>query len=220
MKTFSSMRRDFLRTGGVGMAAAAFPAVSFAASAQDAKGFAALAEETSGLLSLSRRSDLLNGIEQRNWQQVWASITLPDMFKLGGSYLQRFPNADSDSAVAAQLRLTASTNDGSRLNILGSIPNHVLGCDHTHLVSDAPYEEYERQMMPTFMAERTAEFKLFIAYRADSLGVRPGDLSSAAERLAAKAFSISHMTNYHDWRSLLLAYASITNQNLKDALQP
>jgi polygalacturonase len=35
MKTFSSMRRDFLRTGGIGIAAAAIPAVSFAASAQE-----------------------------------------------------------------------------------------------------------------------------------------------------------------------------------------
>jgi polygalacturonase len=35
MKTFSSMRRDFLRTGGFGVAAAAFPAVSIAASAQE-----------------------------------------------------------------------------------------------------------------------------------------------------------------------------------------
>ena len=34
MKTFSSMRRDFLRTGSFGMAAAAVPTVSFAASAQ------------------------------------------------------------------------------------------------------------------------------------------------------------------------------------------
>ena len=35
MKTFNSMRRDFLRTGSIGMAAAAIPAVSFAAAAQD-----------------------------------------------------------------------------------------------------------------------------------------------------------------------------------------
>ncbi len=35
MKTFNSMRRDFLRTGSFGMAAAAIPAVSLAASAQD-----------------------------------------------------------------------------------------------------------------------------------------------------------------------------------------
>ncbi|MGA2046924.1 MAG: glycoside hydrolase family 28 protein [Terracidiphilus sp.] len=36
MKAFSSMRRDFLRTGSIGMATAAIPAVSFAAVAQDA----------------------------------------------------------------------------------------------------------------------------------------------------------------------------------------
>ncbi|MGD0892280.1 MAG: glycoside hydrolase family 28 protein [Terracidiphilus sp.] len=35
MKTFNSMRRDFLRTGSIGIAAASIPAVSFAASAQD-----------------------------------------------------------------------------------------------------------------------------------------------------------------------------------------
>ncbi len=35
MKSFDSMRRDFLRKGGIGMAAAGFPLVSFAASAQE-----------------------------------------------------------------------------------------------------------------------------------------------------------------------------------------
>ena len=42
MKSFNSMRRDFLRTGSLGMAAAAIPAVSFAASAQDAGAIAAV----------------------------------------------------------------------------------------------------------------------------------------------------------------------------------
>jgi polygalacturonase len=37
MKTFSSLRRDFLRTGSIGMAAAAIPAVSFAASVKGSK---------------------------------------------------------------------------------------------------------------------------------------------------------------------------------------
>ena len=35
MKTFNSMRRDFLRNGSIGIAAAAIPAVSFSASAQN-----------------------------------------------------------------------------------------------------------------------------------------------------------------------------------------
>jgi polygalacturonase len=37
MNTFNSLRRDLLRTGGIGMAAAAIPTVSFAASAEDGK---------------------------------------------------------------------------------------------------------------------------------------------------------------------------------------
>jgi polygalacturonase len=37
MTSFNSLRRDFLRTGGIGMAAAAIPAVSFTASAEDSK---------------------------------------------------------------------------------------------------------------------------------------------------------------------------------------
>ena len=40
MKNFSSMRRDFLRTGGIGVAAAAIPVVSFAARAQEGTGAA------------------------------------------------------------------------------------------------------------------------------------------------------------------------------------
>jgi polygalacturonase len=37
MTSFNSLRRDFLRTGGISMAAAAIPAVSFAAAAEDGK---------------------------------------------------------------------------------------------------------------------------------------------------------------------------------------
>ena len=41
MERFSSLRRDFLRTGGMGVAVAAMPMASFAASAQEGAGFAA-----------------------------------------------------------------------------------------------------------------------------------------------------------------------------------
>jgi tetratricopeptide (TPR) repeat protein len=187
-------------------------------SAQDPAVFLTLSEDTSGLLSLSRRADLLNGIQGRDWQQVWTSITLPDLFTLGGNYLKRYPSGPPSSTVTTQLRALMSAADGSRLDIFAGIPNQVLGCSHTHIVADAPYEEYERQLLPTSLAERTAEFKLFLAYRADSLGVEPADLSQVTEKLAAKAFRVSQMTDYHDWRSLLSAYASITNVDLTSAL--
>ena len=40
MERFNSLRRDFLRTGGMGVAAAAMPIASFAASAQEGAGIA------------------------------------------------------------------------------------------------------------------------------------------------------------------------------------
>jgi hypothetical protein len=122
--------------------------------------------------------------------------------------------------LAAEIRRIAASNDGSRLDIFGRIPYLVMGCSHPHMAMDAPYEEYERRYMPEDLAERTADFKLFLASRADNLGVEPAEAGRVAERLAGKAFSSSQLTDYHDWRSLLAAYAAISNNDLKKALEP
>lgn len=188
-------------------------------SATQGEAFRALSEDTMGLLSLSRRADLLNGIEQQNWSDVWASVTVPDLFLLGGKYLERFKTDLWESPVTASLRSIAAGNDGSRLNILGAIPYHSFGCNHPHLVADAPYEEYERKMFPEELAERSAEFKLFLAFQADSLGVEPSALSDVAETLASKAFRGIQMTDAKDWRALLAGFASIKPKNVKEALE-
>lgn len=188
-------------------------------SARRPDAFRALAEETTGLLSLSRRADLLNSIAARNWQRAWDSVTLPDLFALGGRYLAHFKTDPWPSPVTAELRSVAAGNDGSRLNILGPLPYHALGCSHPHLLLDAPYEEYQQHFFPADLAERTAEFKLFLAFRADSVGVQPGALAKVAEPLAAKAFRSAQLTNMRDWRSLLAAYASVTAGDLKQALE-
>ena len=180
----------------------------------------ALREETVGLLSLSRRADLLNSIVANNWTKTWESITLPDLFQLGGKYLQRFRADPWASPVTQELRAVAAENDGSRLNIFGGLPYHAFGCAHPHLLPDAPYEAYELHLFPVDLAERAAEFKLFLAFRADNLGVEPSALAAAAEPLAAKAFRSAHMTDTRDWRSLLSAYASVSTKDLKQALEP
>ena len=77
-----------------------------------------------------------------------------------------------------------------------------------------------RQLLPTYMAERTAEFKLFLAYRADRAGMQPADLAGAAEQLARKAFRVSAMNDDHDWRALLRAFGSISNEDLRNAMEP
>jgi hypothetical protein len=172
-----------------------------------------------GVLSLSRRADLLNGIEARNWRNVWESVMLPDLFLLGSKYLGRFKTDLWTSPVTAALRSLAVANDGARLNILGAIPYHSLGCSHPHLVADAPYEEYERRMLPQELAERSAEFKLFLAFQADSLGVEPSVLSDVAETLASRVFRGTQMMDSRDWRSLLAGFASIMPKDIKQALE-
>jgi tetratricopeptide (TPR) repeat protein len=181
--------------------------------------FQALGEETMGLLSLTRRSDLLNGIENRNWTRVWDAVTLPDLFALGGKYLERFKTDPWPSPSTAALRQVSSTNDGARLNVLGAVTYHAFGCSHPHLIPDAPYEEYERHMFPAEIAERAAQFKLFLVVLADGLGVEPLALVNVAEPLAAKAFHHAKMTDSRDWRSLLGAFASIAPSDLSEALQ-
>jgi predicted Zn-dependent protease len=177
-----------------------------------------LSEETMGLLSPTRRSDLLSGIEAKDWREVWDSITLPDLFALGGRYLDRFKTDPWSSPVTSALRSAAAVNDGSRLRTLGAITYRSFGCAHPDLLHDAPYEVYERHLLPDDMAERSAEFKLFLAFRADSIGVEPTALADVAETLAAKAFLAARMTDFGDWRSQLAAYGSITSGDLEQAL--
>lgn len=172
-----------------------------------------------GLLSLSRRADLLNGIEAGNWSKVWESVTLPDLFSLGGKYLDRFKTDLWISPVTVALRSIAATNDGARLNILGAIHYHSFGCNHPHLVADAPYEEYEQQMFPEELAERSAAFKLFLTFQADNLGVQPVALSDVAEKLASKAFRNTDMVDAKDWRSLLAGFATITSKDIRQVLE-
>lgn len=188
-------------------------------SASHADAFQALSEETMGLLSLSRRADLLSAIETQDWRRAWDSVTLPDLFALGGKFLARFQTDPWPSPTLASLRQAASTNEGSRLNILGAIPYHSFGCNHPHLLQDAPYEEYERHLFPGELAERVAEFKLFLVYLADSVGVEPSALSSVAEPLAAKAFRNAKMMDTRDWRAVAAAFSSIASADLKEALQ-
>ena len=179
----------------------------------------ALSEETLGLLSPSRRADLINGIESRNWGKVWTSAMLPDLLSLGSRYLEHFKTDPWSSPVTTGLRAVVATNDGSRLQVLGSFTFNTLGCGHPHLFTDAPYEEYERQLLPDEIAERSAEFKLFLSFVADNAGVQPSSLADVAETLAEKAFHAAQMNSPGDWRSLLAAYATVTPDDLRKALE-
>jgi Flp pilus assembly protein TadD len=178
-----------------------------------------LNDATMGLLSLSRRADLLNGISARNWPKAWEAITLPDLFALGSVYPQYVKTEIWTSPVTAALHTLSARNKGARLQSLGEIPYRSFGCSHPHWMPLAPYEEYERRFFPVENAERWAEFKLFLAFQADLAGIEASGLSGIAESLAAKAFRSVQMTDFRDWRSLQLGYASITAADVRRAMQ-
>ena len=188
-------------------------------SARRPEAFRALSDETVGLLSLSRRADLLNGVTARDWAKAQDSVTLADLFTLGGKYLEHFKTDPWQSPAASSLRAVAASADASHLDILGAIRYQTYGCSHTHLLPDAPYEEYEKHVLLADIAARAAEFKIFLAFLADQAGVEPAALAAVAEPLAAKAFATAQLTDGHDWRSLLAAYSSVSADDLKKALE-
>lgn len=187
-------------------------------SARKPEVFRALSESTMGLLSLSRRAELLSGISARDWSRAWNSITLPELFILGARYPRQFPADPWPSEATAALRASEKTHDDGRLNVLGPIPTHIFGCNHPHLLSDAPYEEYERHL-PAEMGERSAEFNLFLVFQGDRLGLGPESLEKVDETLAVKAFRKAQMTDYRDWRALMNAYASMNPADLTQAMR-
>ena len=189
-------------------------------SASDPQYLEALESRTLGVLALARRADLLNGIANRDWNSVWKSVPLPDLYTLG-SEISRYslPRAGT-SPVLVELRALESSRGPRNLDYLGHVPYLADGCGRLHMSVDAPYEEYARRLMPEDLAERTADFKLYLAFRADRAGIDPSELGRVAEKLAARAFGASQLIDYHDWRSLFAAYSSISTQDLKKALEP
>ena len=178
----------------------------------------ALAESTLGLLSLTRRADLLGAIAQRNWASTWRLATLADLYFLGDRYLQRYSTDPWQSPATVALRQVVSRDDGARLEVLGGEHTDMFGCSHAHLQSAPPYEEYEKELMTLRLAERSAEFKLYLARTADVEGIPAGALGTMAEPAARAVLKRLQLSDAHDWRSVLAAYATLNGKALEGIL--
>lgn len=172
---------------------------------------AALSESALGLLSLTRRADLMNAIADGNWTSVWRLLTLSDLYFLGDRYLARYKTDAWQSPATRGLRHLLTHGDGSRLQMLGGEFADTLGCSHPHLHVAPPYEEYQSDLFPARLAERDAEFKLYLARYADQQGIPAAALGAVAEPAARVILKRMQVTDLHDWRSVLAAYASLDN---------
>jgi tetratricopeptide (TPR) repeat protein len=186
-----------------------------AANQPDVQG--ALAEETLGLLSLTRRAELLSALAEGNWRSVWNHVTLSDSYFLADRFLERYSKDPWQSPALTELRQRIAHNDGARLQILGAEFDETFGCSHPHLRSAPPYEEYERDIHPARLAERSAEFKLYLAHYADSAGIPAAALGTLAEPAALVILKNMQVTDIHDWRSALAAYATLNDKIMEAA---
>jgi tetratricopeptide (TPR) repeat protein len=177
-----------------------------------------LFESSLGLLSLTRRANLVEALAETDWNAVWSSVTLSDLYFLGDRYLERYKTDPWQSPATRALRQVAAHNDGSRLAWLGPEFDDLFLCSHPHLRTAPPYEDLEKEVLPGKVAERSAEFKLYLAVVADRSGIPASALGSLAEPAARFVFKRLQLTDIYDWRSTLAAYASLDAQILEEVL--
>jgi Flp pilus assembly protein TadD len=177
-----------------------------------------LSESALGLISLTRRAALFTALAEGNWKSVWETLTLSDLYFLGGRYLERYQKDAWQSPATHALRELAARNDGRRLELLGGDFGDTLGCSHPHLRIAPPYEEYEKELLPNRLAERTAEFKLYLAKYADAEGIPAAAMGALAEPAARAILKNLQMSDVHDWRSVLTAFAALDSKAVEGGL--
>lgn len=175
--------------------------------------FSSLAEATLGALSLRRRADLLHGLRARDWKPVWQAVTLSDLYFLSESYLSRYQKDPWDSPVTRALRRWPE-GGAAQLVRLGAHHPELNGCDHPHLMRLAPYEEYERLLLPTKMAERVTELKLYLIDYAGQVGIPAAALGAVAEPVALAVLRKLQMADMKDWRPIPQAFSNLDDRDL------
>jgi len=164
---------------------------------------ARLSEAMTGLLTPARRAELFDRMDAGDWKGVWSSVTLPELYHLAGRTSTREPRQPADRAPEHQL---------------GGLLPEILGCSHPHLAAPAPYEEYAAQLFPTRIAQRAAEFKLYLAEYMERKGIPAAAMASLAEPLAQEILGDLMMTNPSDWRTVHEAFSRITDEQVEKAL--
>jgi hypothetical protein len=177
-----------------------------------------LAAETMGLISISRRRDLLSGISSGDWKTVWSSLTLSDLYFLGTRYSLRYDTDQWASPVSVALRQQTGNIKMSHLQLLGADHKYLSACGHPHLAEFSPYEEYEHQPYPGKLAERVAEWKLYLAEYFDRAGLPAQGISLIAEPAAKRLLRDVNMADLRDWNSVLAAYSKLTGEIVEGVL--
>jgi hypothetical protein len=172
---------------------------------------------TYGLLSLNRRARLLVALARRDWASVWSSLSLTDLFFLAARLREAgVRQPDRSPAIAEYLALASPTPAGS--DALGPALVHLRRYTTPALVELAPYEDSATILFPDYLAERVAEFKLYLACLFADEALPAGALSAVAEAAAREVLSDIQMTNQYDWPAVIAAYGDFDAARLRDVM--
>jgi tetratricopeptide (TPR) repeat protein len=173
---------------------------------------------SAGLLGSQRKMQLVAGLRTADWQSIWASVSLSELYWLGTILQTSMTDSVGESPVLAGLKRAASTGARSpaRLRLLGNVYPEAIGNDIPRLEILPPYEDYAAQMFPSRIAERVAEWKLYLAVMADRAGLEPSTLDVLGEPLLLKACERLEMASAFDWESVLKRFAELKTSWLKE----
>ena len=187
--------------------------------ATDERLFSSLAQDVMGILSPTRGARLLDRVGARDWEEAFQTLTLSDLYSLSTRYLERYPKDLWQSPVTVALRRGQAAAEDPSLLRLGGSAIALQGCSHPHLAPAGPYEEYEKLVLPVKLAERTAEFKLYLADIGARVGIPPPAFNVMAEPAAIRILSTLHMTDIRDWHSATLAFSRLSESALAETLK-
>jgi hypothetical protein len=178
----------------------------------------AVGNATYGLLSLNRRARLLLALARRDWASVWPSLSLTDLFFLAARLREAGVRQPEQSpAIAEYLAYAAAIPEGA--GVLGPALVHLRRYSTPALVELAPYEDSATVIFPDYLAERVAEFKLYLACLFADEALPAGALSAVAEAAARDVLSDIQMTNVRDWQAVLSAYSDFDAARLRDVME-
>jgi tetratricopeptide (TPR) repeat protein len=177
----------------------------------------AVGAATYGLLSLNRRARLLLALARRDWEAVWPALSLTDLFFLAARLREagvRYP--EQSPVIAEYLAYADAIPEGA--DALGPTLVNVRRYTTPALVELAPYEDSASELFPAYLAERLAEFKLYLACLFADQALPAGALSAVAEAAAREVLSDIQMTNLHDWQAVISAYSDFDAARLRDVM--
>ncbi|HXB75082.1 MAG TPA: hypothetical protein VNY05_43015 [Candidatus Acidoferrales bacterium] len=172
---------------------------------------------TYGLLSLNRRARLLLALARRDWDSLWPSLSLTDLYFLAARLRAAGVRQPEQSpAIAEYLAYAGAVPEGA--GELGPALVHVRRYTTPALVELAPYEDSATVIFPDYLAERVAEFKLYLACLFADQALPAGALSAVAEAAAREVLSDIQMTTVHDWQAVISAYSDFDAARLRDVM--